>query len=132
MHFAEHNFGGVWPLWTYLFCNSIIGTRIQNTIYSVIFKLVSSDFHLLFRCLQNIYIFSAAHETFIWKKRPNRFCRSKYSQWQASGMVCMCIDRAIKHGQAYTWRVRASKTRYFEKFKINISTLCRFQTKLCT
>jgi hypothetical protein len=75
IHFAEHNFG---LLWTYLFRNSLIRTRIQNTVQSVIFK--SSDFHLLIRSLQNIYIFSAARETYIktavyilgvWKNRKS-------------------------------------------------------------
>jgi hypothetical protein len=40
---------GLWSLWTYLFRNSLVRIRIQNTIQSVIFKLVSKDLHLLFR-----------------------------------------------------------------------------------
>jgi hypothetical protein len=34
---------------TYLFRNSLVRITIQNTIQSVIFKLVSTDLHLLFR-----------------------------------------------------------------------------------
>jgi hypothetical protein len=48
-----------------------------------------------------------------------------------SGKVCTCIDRAIKYGQAdQRGACVRVKTRYPEKFKINISTLCRIQTKL--
>ena len=39
----------LWSLSTYLFRNSLVRIRIQTTIQSVIFKLVSTDFHLLFR-----------------------------------------------------------------------------------
>jgi hypothetical protein len=39
----------LWSLSTYLFRNSLVQIRIQNTIQSVIFKLVSTDLHILFR-----------------------------------------------------------------------------------
>jgi hypothetical protein len=95
---------------------------------------VSSDFHLLFRYLQNIYIFSAARETYIktavyilgvWKNRKSILqVKVLPVAWfaHASG------KKMTKHTRAERVRV---KTRYFEKFKINISTR-RIQTKLPT
>ena len=63
-------------------------------------------------------------------KTGNRFYKSKYSQWHG-----LHVHRAIygpdmaKHTRGACVRV---KTRYFEKMKINISTLSRIQTKLST
>jgi hypothetical protein len=73
---------------------------------------VSSDFHLL----QNIYIISATHDTYI-KTTCCLNCKGLekpeidyVGQSTPSGMVCMCIDQSIKYGQPYTWRVCARKT----------------------
>jgi hypothetical protein len=49
---------------------------------------------------------------------------------QSTPSVCTCIGLYMaKHTRGASVRV---KTRYFEKFKINIFTLCRIQTKLST
>jgi hypothetical protein len=90
---------------------------------------VSSDFHLFFGICR-IFIFlaravkrtskqSAVYIPGVWKT-GNRFYRSKYCT-RSSGMLL------------YTWRGRVGKLkpRYFEKFKINISTR-RIQTNLST
>jgi hypothetical protein len=67
---------------------------------------VSSDFHLLFWYLQNIYIFSAAHVTYIKTKRcshPGGLEKPEIDstgQSTPSGMVCMC-----------TWLYMAQHTR---------------------
>jgi hypothetical protein len=68
IHFAEHNFGP----FGHIFFVIVLFEPESKTLLRVniiIFKLGSSDFHLLFRYLQNIYIFRAARETYIKRKR---------------------------------------------------------------
>jgi hypothetical protein len=86
---------------------------------TVIFKLVSSEFHLLFRYLQNIYIFSAAREMYIktavcilgvWKNRKSILqVKVLPVAWfaHASGYIWPSIQ----------WRARTSKTPIFWKIQ---------------
>jgi hypothetical protein len=88
---------------------------------------MSSDFHLLFRYLHNIYIFSAARETYIktavyilgvWKNRKSIL------------QVKVLPVAWFAHASGYIWpSIHVARARYFEKFKINISTRKRFNTR---
>ena len=69
---------------------------------------------------------SAVYIVWVWKKRKSILqIKVLPVAWfaRASGYIL------AKYTRGACVRV---KTRYFEKFKINISTLCRIQTKLST
>jgi hypothetical protein len=127
---------------THRLCNSLVRKGIQNTIWSVIFELVSLKLHLL---LWYCHFWSDCEliptGNAIWNAKTVRrlypMTRER-SEIESKRQITprVWFTRAWGYGSSLlanfsVWQARASKNPIFEKFKINIST-GHIQTKFST
>ena len=119
--FRRHNFGP----FGHIFFVIVSFEAESKTLFRVLFSSLCLQIFIFYFCIYKIFLAQPVKETYIKTKRclhPRGLEKPEINSTdQSTRSVCTCIGLYMaKHTRGASVRV---KTRYFEKFNINIFTL---------